>query len=252
MDFAILTVVLLGLITSYLCLRKLRRVLRATHALERKILLERRNMETFVWSTVSVQRHRAPGHFLPPINGFSMYPDLISIILEHIEKTKPQLVVEFGSGMSTIFIGELLKRQGGRLISIEHDAEYARAQQQSLKKFEIEDFVDLRVAPISEKRHAPFNLPWYQSDILDDIDTVDLVIVDGPPMAIGDEVRYPGVAMFADRLSPGGAIILDDADRPGEKSIEKQMRETFPKMLYRRAHTIKGALIIEQPNKSGR
>ena len=63
---------------------------------------------------------------LPDTGGWALSPDLLKRILEVIHREKPRLVLEASSGVSTLITAYCLKQfGGGRVISLEHDAEYA-------------------------------------------------------------------------------------------------------------------------------
>jgi hypothetical protein len=77
-------------------------------------------------------------------------------------------------------------------------------------------------------RLAEPGLTWYDQTALETgIDSalggaaIELLVVDGPPAyAQGHGLaRYPALPVLHDRLAPSATIILDDAERPGEREI---------------------------------
>jgi hypothetical protein len=72
--------------------------------------------------------------------------------------------------------------------------------------------------------HAPLEgePPWYARAALERLpDPIDLLVVDGPPAeAPGEgERRAPALPALASRLVPGATVVLDDAERPGERAV---------------------------------
>ena len=60
----------------------------------------------------------------PPLRGWATSPDVLLRLHTHIMATRPQVIVEFGSGASTLVIADALRQNGtGKLISIEHSGQ---------------------------------------------------------------------------------------------------------------------------------
>ena len=60
-------------------------------------------------------------------------------------------------------------------------------------------------------------------------DPIDLLVVDGPPAHAASHglARYPALPLLADRLAPGGTVVPDDAERPGQQEVLRRWeRET--------------------------
>ncbi|KIC40151.1 hypothetical protein RA27_15065 [Ruegeria sp. ANG-R] len=138
----------------------------------------------FVWATASLNQRLEIGRSLPNWNVWSMPPDTLVQILEIIETRKPKLIVEFGSGISTIVIASKLRDVGGKLISYEHDAEYAENVRHGLTERGLAGFVDLRVRGITPTKFLEYDHRWYDVDLDELPKNADLVVVDGPPMPL--------------------------------------------------------------------
>lgn len=112
----------------------------------------------------------------------------------------PQLIVEVGSGQSTVVLSK-----HARTVSLEHIRKYAELSQ--------------HIAPQAEVRLCkmrPFytlggNFSWYDTKMPQGI---DFALIDGPPMSIGREAAFFALHPF---LNPGWEIWLDDADRQHEQ-----------------------------------
>jgi predicted O-methyltransferase YrrM len=111
-------------------------------------------------------------------------------------------VLEFGTlgGYSTILLARALP-EGGRLITLEADPEYAEVARGSIERAGLGDVVEVRVGPaletlpaLEEERAGPF----------------DLVFIDA------DKVNTPNYFAWAlDRSRPGGLIVADNVVRDG-------------------------------------
>jgi predicted O-methyltransferase YrrM len=143
-------------------------------------------------------------------------------ILNEIIVNERRNVVEFGSGISTLYIARILSEQGGRLITIEDNAEWAALVERMLEREGLRDVVTLVRAPLKPCSFSVNGLEWYNEkaveDALGDV-KIDMVLVDGPPAyEKGKELsRYPAFRAVVPHLNERCAIILDDIDRPGER-----------------------------------
>ena len=125
------------------------------------------------------------------------------------------LVVECGSGASTVAIGRLLAERGtGRLFSLEHDRRWYADTAARLERAGASERVELL--------HAPLRDGWYDPAALRRLpDGIELLLVDGPPGELdpNGEARYPALPALAGRLLEGTLVILDDIHRPGERRV---------------------------------
>lgn len=108
-------------------------------------------------------------------------------------------------------------------MSLEHDPRFLAATEDAVVTTGVEDFVDLRLAPLVDVELGGETFQWYDYD--HDLSGVGLLLVDGPPGATGPTARYPAFPMFHPALSDGAFVILDDASREDEKSILERWLE---------------------------
>jgi predicted O-methyltransferase YrrM len=132
-------------------------------------------------------------------------------------------IVECGSGVSTVVIARLLAARGrGRVHALEHDPRWAG---ETRRRIEGEGLADRAVVVDAPLRPHPLAQPgceWYDADALERLPhRIDLLLVDGPPAGAPavERARYPALPALASRLGPGATVILDDAERPGERWI---------------------------------
>lgn len=177
---------------------------------------------------------------LPPFGGWAASADFLIILAEHILMTKPAVVVEFGSGVSTLVALRCLQLNGtGKLRSFDHDPTFAKVTDGRAERLGFKHHVELADLRAVEGYQGK----WYQTEISDPI---DLMVVDGPPAAVHPCTRG-GAGLLFRNIAPGGAILLDDASRAGELAIVQHWKRTNPDMSFSHIDTMKGtALGIKQ------
>lgn len=178
-------------------------------------------LESLSW----LQRRLAIRGQLPPLRGWATSPDVLLRLHAHIMATRPRVIVEFGSGASTLVIADALRQNGvGKLISIEHSDHYGAQTLGTLQAEALEGWVDLRIDDLEawEGEHlnpedAEKPSRWYPVSLLEGVENVDLLWVDGPPGATCLFSRYPALPALADKLSPNAEVWMDDTIRQEEK-----------------------------------
>jgi hypothetical protein len=169
-----------------------------------------------------VQLQPLMGEFPVMLGGWAADPLLMQYAVELLLELRPRLVVECGSGSSTIILARCLRRLGtGRLVSLEHDPVHARRTLAQLHLHGLEDVVTVVAAPLGERRAADGRtFRWYASGYEPGLDEpVQVLVVDGPPGTGGPRARYPALPLLGPHLAPGCVILHDDGDRPDEQSI---------------------------------
>jgi predicted O-methyltransferase YrrM len=158
------------------------------------------------------------------LGGWSSEPVLVDRVLREVERRQPAMVVECGSGWSTLLVGLCLRELGrGELVALEHDDRQARRSCEMLRRHGAGERARVVLAPLRLDVPAGPTRLWYGIDA-DDLFPVpiDLLLVDGPPGAVGRRARYPAVPLLRDRLAPDALIILDDGHREDERWISDQ------------------------------
>jgi hypothetical protein len=155
------------------------------------------------------------------LSGWAADAILIHNAVRIVTRIRPRLIMECGSGASTIVIGRCLRALGrGRLIALEHDPEYARRTSELVRVHTLENVVTVVTAPLVPTPTAAGEGLWYGPEYRDLITCpIDVLLVDGPPGSVGPRARYPAVPVLKSLLAPECWIILDDGDRPDERAI---------------------------------
>ena len=130
-------------------------------------------------------------------------------------------ILECGSGLSTLLVGEIAKRRGLEHWALEHMPQWAAKVQTCLDRYDLHS-VTLCTAPL--ENYGEYS--WYAPPIEAMPDTFRLVICDGPPGRTQGG-RFGLIPVMGDRLKSDTAILLDDAEREQEQAIVKRWRTDF-------------------------
>lgn len=160
-----------------------------------------------------------PGSWTTPVLDPSLLDDwaasrpLLQFLYRHIRRTKPQLILECGSGLSTVIMAEALRRNGtGNLVSLEHHVLFYDRSCRLLIEHGLDTWASIRFAPLRNG--------WYDAELPEGF--IDLMLVDGPP---GAALRYPALSKVNGRV---GMVVLDDANREGEREVLARWQAQYP------------------------
>jgi predicted O-methyltransferase YrrM len=178
-----------------------------------------RNMPADVQALLQLLTQHPADAPLPAVGGFAMEPPALLWLVDTVTRQKPRLVVECGSGTSTLWIARALAEVGGgRLVSYEHDMTYLERTRSVLVEHGVAEYVDLRHAPLVETVTPRGTFPWYDVS-LNGIEQIDLLVVDGPPGNTGPHARYPALHVLGDRLASDALVLVDDTSRKDEQDM---------------------------------
>jgi predicted O-methyltransferase YrrM len=154
-------------------------------------------------------------------SGWAADPVTVHNAVRLVVETRPGLVVECGSGNSTVVIARCLRALGrGRMISLDHDPAYARRTAELLRLHGVDDLVTVVGAPLVAREADGQVVQWYGPQYEPLLDgPIDILLVDGPPGASSRLARYPAVPILQPHLAPTCSILLDDGDRVDERTI---------------------------------
>ena len=154
----------------------------------------------------------------------AMRPSTILHILNEIFINERRSIIEFGSGVSTLYFAWAARKMNARIVTIEEDDGWSARICDLLKQNQLDSFCDLHPVPRRSVQMHGYESHWYDVGRVKEIvgeATFDLVIVDGPTaFQKGHEnARRPAVDVLRSNLAENYAIFLDDATRAGEKQI---------------------------------
>ena len=177
---------------------------------------------------------------LPTADGWAGSPDLLWALAEQVRRQRPKLIVEFGSGLSTLVMARVLARDGigGRLISFDHNDGFAELTRRRLAGLGLA--AEVHAVPLEEAARWGYAGEWYAADDLPR--GIELLVIDGPPAWLNEGARgAAGPALFP-LMAPGGVILLDDAERDGERANAERWRAEFPHIRFEMLPSHKGLL----------
>lgn len=130
------------------------------------------------------------------------------------------VVLECGSGLSTVLLALLAERHPIRVSSLEHDSAWRVRVKARLKTLGL-DAPGLASSPLRNYD----GYAWYTPPATD-TELFRLVVCDGPP---GDTPggRYGLLPVMRDRLADDAVVFLDDVAREGERSILDRWQNEF-------------------------
>lgn len=169
-----------------------------------------------------------PPDALPHLGSWKADTYLLHRLVDLVEEIGPATVVEVGAGATTLVLARALQLSGngGHLISFDQHAEFISAMHRWLGEHGLE--ADLRHSPLSVRAEEWPGL-WY--DLNDLPFQIDLLIIDGPPWSVHPFARGAAEQLFS-RVARGGAIVLDDAARPGERIVARRWRRQWPDIEF--------------------
>lgn len=226
-------------------LRQIRRLIKELKTEERGREISDHSLWPQIEALLALNRLIGDQDPLPPLRRWAMSPDLLVHLYRHIRSRDARIIIECGSGASTIVMATVLSRagNGGRVYAIEDNPRLARELRDDLARRNLSEYATVIDAPLTERQYPGFShvFNWYSlaPDVLPA--NADLLVVDGPPGKVNKLARYPALPEMLSRLSPHAHIILDDAARPDEQALAKHWRALYPDLGVRELKLEKGA-----------
>jgi predicted O-methyltransferase YrrM len=168
---------------------------------------------------------------LPATRGWAVSPDLLVVLVDLVITGRPSLVVECGSGASTLWLALAMRRFeiDGRVIALEHDPVFGRKTRDFLARHNVRDLAEVRDAPLESFSLNGQAYSWYARQAWEDLTGIDLLFVDGPPpTATGYQARYPALPLLSGALSQAATIVLDDLVAPDMQEILLSWLGAYP------------------------
>ncbi|WP_207481931.1 O-methyltransferase [Arenibaculum pallidiluteum] len=152
--------------------------------------------------------------------GWAASHGLLYLLTRAFQELPVTRALEFGAGQTTVLLDRLRTRcrPAAEIVTVEHDPEWAA---------EVGRRVGHQVLLVpttgTGTRHGA---GFYGPDLIPP-GPFDLMILDGPPAhAHADRLARTGFAdVFLDRLADDFVIIIDDAERKGERQLVRMVRQ---------------------------
>lgn len=219
---------------------------RADHA--RSVQIRATGQKVVNETIAALQVHQASGDALaplPPFGGWALDATSLVKLLHLLRTERPALVVECGSGSSTVVIAQTIREWGGRVIALDHLEEFASASAALITSAGLDEVADVRHAPLTEVEVEGQTLSWYDPAQVEDLHDIELLVVDGPPAATGPDARYPALPILADRLTSSVTVVVDDIEREAERRAVSRWQERWPQLQRSSANSTDSTWVLK-------
>jgi predicted O-methyltransferase YrrM len=171
-----------------------------------------------------------PNDVLPATRGWAASPDLLMVLVDLVIAERPSLVVECGSGASTVWLALAMRRFeiDGRIIALDHDPVFGGKTRDLLARHDVRDLAEVRAAPLESFSLDGQTYSWYARRAWEDLTGIDLLFVDGPPATTGHRARYPALPLLSGSLSPVAIAVLDDLVVPDMREVLRLWLDAYP------------------------
>ncbi|WP_462401995.1 methyltransferase FkbM [Pseudomonas sp. Marseille-QA0332] len=205
-------------------------------SLENTVRSEMLNAAQQLEAFLGIQNFLNHGERLPGMHGWPISPDFALYLIELIDSKHYDLILEFGSGTSTVIIAKTLARIGQQRrtsppvqVAFEHLEQYYNQTHANLIQADLIHAVQLVLAPLVPFQSPSGNMYSYydchsklaelKAKLTADCLKI-LMIVDGPPGSTGKHARYPAVPAVLKHFKGAALdIVLDDYIRSDEKEV---------------------------------
>ena len=157
---------------------------------------------------------------------WALAPRTLSFLARLVSVLKPAHVLELGSGTSTRVLARALAAlgEGSRLTSFDNDPAFAASTRKALAGDGTAAVASVRFVPLVARSCFGTLAPVYEWErrTFAVEAPVDLVLIDGPPRALGGRLGTLYQALRVAR--PGALVLLDDAERPEEAEVLEKWR----------------------------
>jgi hypothetical protein len=167
-----------------------------------------------------LRRLSIPNDFYP-LGGAANY-GLLYILLRAAQELKIRSLIELGAGQTSILISRLGESGllTGQRLTVEHDPQWVQR---------LGPLVGHRIetVPLVPRRDGPKPYRGYDLSSVTSSRVIDFLIIDGPPASDSSQAfARLGALPLLQLLDPEGyVIVIDDAERYGERFLIARIRE---------------------------
>lgn len=184
---------------------------------------------------------------LPSLDGYPINADFGNVMIELILTRQPQMILELGSGVSTLLMGYCLQKIGqGKVITLEHSPDYLIKTEAQIHFHQLESVVELIHAPLADYQIDGIGQRWYTMEKIQDCPPFDMVLVDGPPGNTQVQARYPALPLLRPYLSEKAILLCDDANRTDEIAMLERWLKQYPEWKSQYYPTESGAFLLSR------
>jgi hypothetical protein len=163
--------------------------------------------------------------------GYSISFQTIQHVINDLIVYEPEIILEFGSGISTQVINNFItsNQLNTRFISIDDDQVWQNRIKRTCENIEFYCFPLVSNHPMSyQSRGVWFSIP--EDHIINSL-IFDLVLIDAPKGDICSLSRFGFIPFLSKKLNKNSIIYLDDTNRSDEDLIAKLFIKDTPKKI---------------------
>lgn len=208
-------------------------------AIEATVRREAANAVSQLEAHANLQRYLSDGQLMPELHGWPVSPDFAVMLIELVESNDYDLVIEFGSGTSTLLMAIALARTAKHRrrrvpavqVAFEHLTTFYQQTHSLLERAGLAQVVQLELAglqPWECVEGTEYAFYACQDKLHAIVRAMHgsiaraLVLIDGPPAATGKHARYPALPIVLPLLQGVAMdVLLDDHARPEEQQISQ-------------------------------
>ena len=183
-------------------------------------------------SFINVNNYLENGIMPLNFHGWPISPDIAQFLIQKIEENNYDLVLEFGSGTSTLLFAKALRNRENTTngkekilqVAFDHNEKYFHQTIAALATNSLSSRVDVVHTPLVPFQYGDDEFMYYDCkekfSILKNDDKIKkiLVLVDGPPGATCPLARFPALIYLLDAFNGKEIhLVLDDYAREEEK-----------------------------------
>lgn len=168
---------------------------------------------------------------LPPVEGWTLDPRTLVLVIRTMRARRPEAIVEFGAGVSTLVLAQVAQEIGARLYSFEHDIGWYRRVHAWVAQCGLDGTAVVHHAPL--QRDGDGVGTWYDRRVVADAlppSGIGLVLVDGPPSRAGHRIRAGALPAVHEHSAKEVTVVMDDSDRPDEQAIVSEWCAAYPQL----------------------
>ncbi len=181
---------------------------------------------------------------IPYTQHWSAGADFLTLIVEHCLQSRPGVIMECSSGLTTVMLARCCQLNGlGRVYSLENGEAYARATRQALNHYGLGQLATVIHAPLQTVSVSDQSFQWYATTGIPEAD-IDMLVIDGPSGFLQRHSRFPAIPMLMDSFSDRCLVYLDDAARKDEREIITRWQEKEGIIRHQFINTERGCSIL--------
>lgn len=181
--------------------------------------------------------------------GWAMTGDALALLTREAIIRKPKIVVEFGSGASTLVLGQIVASYGGQVFSFDHDSAWADRTRKQIQALDLGSCVKVFHAPLTDLDLDSSKTDWYNAPSIMQLglEKIDFLVVDGPPKSSGKiYARFPALPFMSAKLTADALIFVDDAKREEEKNMVTEWINRYPEWQAEFYDTVDGVCLLRR------